>query len=76
MRDLAVKEESLRRRPGFLFWHHFAGVSGGQKRTALDHIDRGPFGIIMMRDSQPPSVSSVSLTVLRIQVKIGVSRNV
>jgi hypothetical protein len=46
------------------------------KKTAFDHKTEGRFHCFSSMSCQPPSESSVSLRLLRIQVKIGVSRSV
>jgi len=46
------------------------------KRTAFDREIEGRVSCFSSTLYQPPSVSSVSLRLLRIQVKIGVSRSV
>ena len=46
------------------------------KNTAFDREIEGRAHCFFSPSGQPPSVSSVSLRLLRMQVKIGVSRNV
>src|SRR4029077_16611370 len=46
------------------------------KNTAFDHEIEGRVQCFSSTSCQPPSVSSISLRLLRIQVKIGVSRSV
>lgn len=83
MRELAVKEESLLQGQAFhrayllvrMVGGNRAAGSGPGKNNGLRSRDRRPFGITWP-ECQPPSVSSVSFTLLRMQVKIGVSRNV
>src|SRR5262245_22225730 len=81
--DLAVKA-------GDPLWDHvcahavlpvkmFAGKSlwgGLSKNSAFDRKTEGRSQCFFSISDQPPSVSSVSLRLLRMQVKIGVSRSV
>ena len=47
-----------------------------KKRTAFDRETEGRVQYFSATSYQPPSVSSVSFRLLRMQVKIGVSRSV
>ena len=49
---------------------------GLPKNTAFDLMIEGRVQCFSSTSCQPPSVSSISLRLLRIQVKIGVSRSV
>jgi hypothetical protein len=60
-----------------LGWRNGHGFEhAGLKRTAFDHETEGRVQCFSATSSQPPSVSSVSLRLLRMHVKIGVSRSV
>ena len=63
--------------PGFYSISRQTGMKhAGLKRTAFDRETEGRVQCFSATSYQPPSVSSVSLRLLRMHVKIGVSRNV
>jgi len=55
---------------------HSAKGEASPKSTAFDRKTEGRTSCVPSTSRQPPSVSSVSLRLLRMQVKIGVSRSV